>query len=205
MDSKQHWEKIHSTKPADGVSWYRPHLDLSLSLIEQVAPSRSASIVDVGGGQSSLAGDLLARGYENLTVLDISQTAIERAMERLGKSSSKVHWMDADVLEAAIEQNSCDIWHDRAVFHFLTDAGDRRAYARKMMESLKAGGHAVISTFALDGPDRCSGLNVVRYDTESLDKEFGPQLKRMQTGNDLHRTPTGIPQNFVYAVYRAEK
>ena len=202
MDRKQHWEKIHATKPGETVSWYRPHLERSLSIIEQVAPDRSASIIDVGGGQSSLAGDLFERGYRNLTVLDVSSAAIAKARELLGKTAAKIRWIDSDIMNAALERNSYEVWHDRAVFHFLIEKRDCDAYVRKMLCCLKSGGHAVISTFALDGPSQCSGLNVARYDAKLLDEMLGPELKRVESFYDLHRTPSGAPQNFLCAVYQ---
>ena len=204
IDSKRHWETIHATKAAEAVSWYRPHLDLALSLIEKIAPERSASIIDVGGGQSSLTGDLLARGYQNLTVLDVSKAAIAKVKEKLGPAASSVRWMEGDILEADLEHNSYDVWHDRAVFHFLTEKRDRVIYSRKIMSCLKPGGHAVISTFALDGPSQCSGLHVSRYDANLLEEELGPNLSRVESFYDLHRTPAGGTQNFLYALYQRE-
>jgi 2-polyprenyl-3-methyl-5-hydroxy-6-metoxy-1,4-benzoquinol methylase len=202
MDPKDHWEKIHTTNPGKTVSWYRPHLELSLSLIEKATPNRSASIIDVGAGQSSLVGDLFAQGYRNLTALDVSGTAIARVKEYLGPVAENIQWVEADVRDAALEQNSYDVWHDRAVFHFLIEKRDRDAYVRKMLSCLKPGGYAVISTFAIDGPSQCSGLNVARYDAKLLDEALGLESKRVESFYDLHRTPSGTSQNFLYAVYR---
>src|SRR5215472_4659016 len=128
MDSQAHWEKVYTEKAPNQVSWYRPHLDTSLALIEQAAPSRSASIIDVGGGESTLVDDLLARGYENITVLDISQTAIDANRRRLGKLADRVHWLAADITTVELKPAAYDLWHDRAVFHFLTSPADRAAY-----------------------------------------------------------------------------
>src|SRR6185437_1043031 len=178
------------------------HLELTLSLIEKVAPDRSASIIDVGAGQSSLAGDLFALGYRNLNILDVSGTAIARAKKCFGPAAANIQWFEADVKNAALEQHSYDVWHDRAVFHFLIEKRDRDVYVRKMLSCLKSGGHAVISTFAIDGPSQCSGLDVARYDAKLLDEALGLESKRVESFYDLHRTPSGAAQNFLYAVYR---
>ena len=146
---------------------------MSLDLIERLAPSRRASIIDVGGGESTLVDDLLARGYENVTVLDISDTAIDANKKRLGKPSELVHWLVADVTKIELEPTAYDVWHDRAVFHFLTEAADRLAYVRQVARAVRHGGHVIVSTFGPEGPTKCSGLEVVRYDAESLHGEFG--------------------------------
>jgi SAM-dependent methyltransferase len=177
MDAQAHWEKIYKEKAPDAVSWYRPHLETSLALIEQAAPGRSASIIDVGGGESTLVDDLLARGYENVTVLDISQTAIDANRRRIGKAAEHVHWLVADATKAGLELSAYDVWHDRAVFHFLTAASDRIAYVRQVARAVKPGGHVIVSTFGPEGPAKCSGLDVVRYDAESLHQEFGAHFR----------------------------
>jgi ubiquinone/menaquinone biosynthesis C-methylase UbiE len=138
MDTQSHWNKIYAEKAPNAVSWYRPHLEKSLSLIEQLAPQRSASIIDVGGGESTLVDDLLARGYESITVLDISQTAVEANRERLGSFAERVHWIVSDITKFELEPDAYDLWHDRAVFHFLTDSRDREAYVRQVARSTEA-------------------------------------------------------------------
>jgi len=164
MDSQTHWENIYSTMAPDAVSWYRPHLELSLELIRRAAPELSVSISDVGGGESTLVDDLIGQGYENITVLDISRIAIEATRKRLGAVSGRVHWLVADITDTQLEHGAYDVWHDRAVFHFLTAPNDRVAYVRQVANAVKPGGHVIVSTFGPEGPTKCSGLDVVRYD-----------------------------------------
>ena len=198
MDVRAHWEGIHSRKAPDEVSWYRPHLETSLVLIAQAAPSPSASIIDVGGGQSTLVDDLLACGYANLTVLDISQTAIEANRRRLGQAAGRLRWLVADITHVELEPAAYDVWHDRAVFHFLTDQRDRAAYVRQAARAVKPGGHVIVSAFGPEGPVKCSGLEVVRYDAGSLHGEFGARFRLIQSSQELHRTPFGTTQQFLY-------
>jgi 2-polyprenyl-3-methyl-5-hydroxy-6-metoxy-1,4-benzoquinol methylase len=201
---QNHWEQIYGTKAPDAVSWYRPHLEASLQLIEQAAPSRSASIIDVGGGESTLVEDLLARGYQNITVLDISQIAIEATQKRLGTACEQVHWLIADITNTQLEPCAYDVWHDRAVFHFLTATDARIAYVRQVAHAVKPGGHVIVSTFGPEGPTKCSGLDVVRYDAESLHKEFGISFRLLDSFKELHRTPFGTIQQFLYCFCRVE-
>ena len=147
MNTQTHWEKIYTEKAPDAVSWYRPHLETSLELIESAASDFSTSIIDVGGGESTLVDDLLARGYENITVLDISQAAIDVNRKRLGKAFERVHWLVADVTQVELPRSAYDVWHDRAVFHFLTLLGDRAAYIRQVAHAVKPGGHVIVNTF----------------------------------------------------------
>ena len=208
MDVQTHWEEIYKEKATDAVSWYRPHLEVSLALIEQVASGRfagrSASIIDVGGGESTLVDDLLARGYGDITVLDISQTAIDANRKRLGKASERVRWLVADVTRFDLEPSAYDVWHDRAVFHFLTATSDRVAYVRQVARAVKHGGHVIVSTFGPKGPTKCSGLDVVRYDAESLHREFGVHFRLLGSSTELHRTPFGTIQQFLYCYCRVE-
>ena len=204
MDTQTHWEKIYTEKAPDAVSWYRPHLETSLALIEKAAPDRSASVIDVGGGESTLVDDLLARGYENITVLDISQTAIEANRKRLPKASERVHWLVADITEVELETFAYNVWHDRAVFHFLTTANDRVAYVRQVARAVKPGGHVIVSTFGPEGPTKCSGLDVVRYDAASLHRQFGLHFRLLGSSKELHQTPFGTVQQFLYCYCRVE-
>lgn len=201
MDIQSHWEKIYTEKASDEVSWYRPHLETSLALIERVAPGRHSSIIDVGAGESSLVGDLLARGYENVTILDISQTAVDADRKRLRQGSELVHWLVADVTKAELEPRAYDVWHDRAVFHFLTLPSDRTAYVRQVTRALKPGGSVIVGVFGPQGPARCSGLEVVRYDAESLHKEFGAHFRLLCSSKELHKTPSGSLQQFLYCSF----
>jgi SAM-dependent methyltransferase len=204
MDAQNHWEQIYGTKAPDAVSWYRAHLEASLQLIEQAAPGRFASIIDVGGGESTLIDDLLARGYQNITVLDISQTAIDETRKRLGTASEQVHWLVADITNTQLEPCAYDVWHDRAVFHFLTAMDGRISYVSQVARAVKPGGHVIVSTFGPDGPTKCSGLDVVRYDAESLHHEFGVSFRLLDSFKELHRTPFGTIQQFVYCFCRVE-
>lgn len=199
MNKKTHWETVYNTKAPTGVSWYRPHLETSLALIQRAAAGRlSAAIIDVGGGESTLVDDLLASGFQNLTVLDISQTAIEVSRKRLGPLAEKVHWLVADITETRMEPGAYDVWHDRAVFHFLTSPEQRAAYVRNAASAVKPGGHVIISTFGPEGPTKCSGLDVIRYDADSLHAQFGAHFCLIDSSKELHRTPFGTTQQFMY-------
>jgi SAM-dependent methyltransferase len=204
MNVETHWEKIYREKAPYAVSWYRPHLETSLALIEKAAPERGVSIIDVGGGESTLVDDLLARGYQNITVLDVSQTAIDVTKKRLGPASEGVQWITADIVNGELAPNACDVWHDRAVFHFLTAMDQRVAYVRQVARAVKPGGHVLVSTFGPEGPTKCSGLEVVRYDAESLHAEFGVRFRLLDSIKELHNTPFGTTQQFLYCLCRVE-
>ena len=204
MDAKTHWENIYTTKLPDQVSWYRPHLETSLALIERSASDRSASIIDVGGGESTLVDDLLAREFQNITVLDVSEIAIEATKKRLGQVAEQVHWLVADITRVELELKAYDVWHDRAVFHFLTAPQQRVAYVRQVLRSVKPGGHVIVSTFGPEGPTKCSGLDVVRYDPDSLHHEFGARFRLVESSTELHETPSGTKQQFLYCYWRVE-
>jgi len=204
MDVKSHWEKIYTTKTPESVSWYRAHLETSLALVERAAESRSASIIDIGGGESTLVDDLLLRGYRNVTVLDVSQTAIDVTRKRLGSAAEQVRWLVGDVTEIELEPHAYDLWHDRAVFHFLTAPERRLAYVRQVTRAVKPGGHVIVSTFGPEGPAKCSGLDVMRYDAESLHDEFGGQFRLVESSKELHETPFGATQQFLYCYCRLD-
>ena len=198
MNTQIHWERVYGAKAPDQVSWFRPHLETSLSFIQRSAPDRSARIIDVGGGESTLVDDLLARGYCNLTILDISQTAINVTKARLGALADRVEWLVADITRADLPPNAYDIWHDRAVFHFLTATANRAAYVESVKKSVQPGGHVIIGTFGPEGPTKCSGLDVKRYDADSLHGEFGKRFRLIDSIQELHQTPFGSTQQFVY-------
>jgi len=202
VDAKAHWEKVYSTKAPDAVSWYRAHLETSLALIERAADAHSASIIDVGGGESTLVDDLILHGYENLTILDVSSTAIEVTKQRLGSAAERVHWLVGDITEIELEPDTYDLWHDGAVFHFLTAPELRLAYVRQVIRAVKPGGHVIISTFGPEGPTKCSGLEVMRYDAESLHSEFGGRFRLVESSEELHQTPFGTAQQFLYCYCR---
>jgi SAM-dependent methyltransferase len=207
MDAQRHWENIYGKKAADAVSWYRPHLETSqtsLELIERAAPEYSASIIDIGGGESTLVDDLLARGYRNISVLDISQTAVDANKKRLGSASEHIHWLVADITKTKLESCAYDVWHDRAVVHFLTSSEARLAYVCQVANAVKPGGHVIVSTFGPEGPTKCSGLDVVRYDAESLHREFGVRFRLLGSSKELHRTPFDTIQQFLYCLCRVE-
>ena len=198
MDAKTHWEKVYRTKQPEEVSWYRPHLDVSLQLIEEASPNPDAQIIDVGGGESTLVDDLLIRGYHNLSVLDVSSIALDVAQERLGDQADTVSWRCGDVTRTAFTRHQYDVWHDRAVFHFLTEPADRAAYVRQVAHAVKPDGHVIVATFGPEGPTQCSGLNVVRYDADALHGEFGTGFQLVKHLTELHQTPTRSIQQFTY-------
>jgi 2-polyprenyl-3-methyl-5-hydroxy-6-metoxy-1,4-benzoquinol methylase len=198
MEARSHWDHVYATKAHDLLSWYRPHLETSLLLIERAAGGCSAAIIDVGGGESTLVDDLLARDYPNVTVLDVSQTAIEVTKRRLGQAAQWVKWQCADITQAVLPAHSFDIWHDRAVFHFLTELEQRTAYVQSVASAVKPGGHVIVGTFGPAGPTRCSGLDVIRYDAPSLHGAFGRRFRLVENSSELHETPFGTIQEFLY-------
>lgn len=202
MQHKEHWEKVYSTKSTDSVSWFQEHAATSLELIRSTGVDRDAAIIDVGGGASILVDDLLIRGYSNLTVLDLSVAALAAAQRRLGSCSEKVAWLEADITKTNLPANHFDVWHDRAVFHFLTTAEERAKYVEAVLRSVKPGGHIIVATFAEDGPMQCSGLSVMRYRAEELHAEFGDAFSLLQQQKESHITPSGAVQQFVYCYCR---
>jgi 2-polyprenyl-3-methyl-5-hydroxy-6-metoxy-1,4-benzoquinol methylase len=202
MDTRSHWEQVYATKDLRQVSWFRPHLERSLELIEQAAPERGASILDVGSGESTLVDDLRGLGYRNVTVLDISQRALDATKVRLGEAGLGVRWVCGDVTEAVLPEGGYDVWHDRAVFHFLTEAGQRQAYVERMKTALKPGGSVILSIFGPEGPERCSGLGTMRYDAPALGRELGDRFRLVESSVDVHETPGGVAQQFLCCWYR---
>jgi ubiquinone/menaquinone biosynthesis C-methylase UbiE len=202
MQSKEHWENVYSTKSADAASWFQPHAGLSLDLIRNTGAPKNAGIIDVGSGASTLVDDLLAEGYSDLTVLDLSGAALNAARQRLGTQESKVRWIEADIIRADLPDNRYDIWHDRAVFHFPTTPEERQAYVRKVFRSVRPGGHVIVATFAEDGPEQCSGLPVMRYRADDLHDEFGEAFTLLEHRKESHHTPAGKIQQFVYCYCR---
>jgi len=202
MDRKQHWEQVYTAKPSDSVSWFQEHAYISLRLIHNTGLGKDAAIIDIGGGASKLVDDLEAEGYTDLTVLDLSSIAIAVAKQRLGRHADAIHWMVGDITRAEFPIHRFDIWHDRAVFHFLTDPSDRHAYVERVMKAVKLGGHVIVATFAEDGPDKCSGLPVMRYNPEALHDEFGDSFLLVEHQKEAHHTPSGALQQFVYCYCR---
>lgn len=196
---REHWQEVYRCKAPDQVSWYRPHLETSLAMIERVGGgNRALSIVDVGGGASTLVDDLLERGYGEITVLDIAEDALRASQRRLGAASEAVRWVCGDILRCELRGLSFDIWHDRAVFHFLTDTGDRRSYVRQVERMLRPGGQVILATFGPEGPRKCSGLDTMRYAAESVQAEFGAQFQMVESFTEMHTTPFGTTQQFLY-------
>ena len=202
MESKDHWERIYSTKATDAVSWYQEHAVGSIQLIRATGLPKDAAIIDVGGGASTLTEDLLADGYSNLTVLDLSRAALSIAKERLGARAADVVWLEADITRIDLPRLEYDLWHDRAVFHFLTSREDRATYVQAVLRSVKPGGHIIVATFAEDGPEQCSGLPVMRYRAPLLHSEFGESFTLIDHQAEEHHTPFGTIQRFVYCYCR---
>lgn len=202
MQSKEHWERVYSAKATDAVSWYQEHADHSIGLIGATGVARTASIIDVGGGASTLVDDLLAKSYQNITVLDLSASALRSAKERLGARADPVTWLESDITQAELPLHAYDVWHDRAVFHFMTSPEDRRAYVQAVLRSVKPGGHIIVATFAEDGPLQCSGLPVMRYSAGQLHAEFGEAFALISHERESHRTPFGTIQRFTYCYCR---
>jgi SAM-dependent methyltransferase len=196
-----HWENVYRTKGEREVSWFQETPSISLDLIRSTGATRRSPIVDVGGGASRLVDALADEGYAAVTVLDLSESALIAAKARLGPAAATVTWIVADVVGWKPVQGY-DLWHDRAAFHFLTDAADRTAYVECLREALRPGGHAIIATFALDGPERCSGLPVVRYDAASLGNVLGNAFSLVETRRHDHHTPMGSTQRFQFSVFR---
>jgi 2-polyprenyl-3-methyl-5-hydroxy-6-metoxy-1,4-benzoquinol methylase len=202
MDAKAHWVRIYETLAPTELSWYQEHLRLSLELIHSTGASKAAQIIDVGGGTSRLIDDLLAEGYQHVTVLDIAGTALELARQRLGARAAAVTWVEADITMVELPRDCYDVWHDRAVFHFLMQPEERRRYVETMRHAVRSDGYVIVATFALEGPTRCSGLNVVRYSPASLADEFGAEFELVKSTSELHRTPLGVEQAFLHCSFR---
>ncbi|ACL57686.1 class I SAM-dependent methyltransferase [Methylobacterium nodulans] len=196
-----HWQDTYRAKGEREVSWFQDEPQPSLDLIAQVAVSPASAIVDIGGGASRLIDHLLAQGFQNVTVLDLSEAALTTAQARLGSRAADVHWLVADVITWTPPQPYA-VWHDRATFHFLVAEADRSAYLARLTEALVPGGHAIMATFAPDGPDKCSGLPVMRYDADSLARTLGPAFERVRALRHMHTTPWGAPQAFQFSVFR---
>ena len=199
---REHWERVYASKSPQEVSWFRPHLERSIAFLEAAHIAPEAAVIDVGGGASTFVDDLLDRGYSNLTVLDLSASALNAAKERLGKRAAEVHWICGDVTEVALEPAAYDFWPDRAVFHFLRDPAARERYVASVRRSLKPGGHVVVATFGPHGPEKCSGLEVMRYSPEALHAEFGAEFSRLASATERHVTPWGTEQEFIYCYCR---
>ena len=198
MIIKQHWDTVYATKGEHDVSWFEASPVVSLQLIEATGLTARTCVLDVGGGESRLVDALLARGVMCIAVLDVAREALVRAQARLGDKAREVAWLEADVT-AVWSWKEVDIWHDRAVFHFLTERADRDSYKARLAERLKPGGSAILATFAPDGPEKCSGLPVVRYSPETLGSELGDGFVLVDSRRHTHMTPWGTTQAFQYS------
>ncbi|MCI0452087.1 MAG: class I SAM-dependent methyltransferase [Candidatus Latescibacteria bacterium] len=200
MSRRDHWEKVYRSKHETDVSWYRPHLERSLEMILRSGVGLDARILDVGGGASTLVDDLLTHGFRRVMVVDIAQAPLEAAQKRLGDRARDVEWLVGDITKLDLPPNSIDVWHDRAGFHFLTSETDRKAYIERVCRAVKPGGFVVLATFGPEGPERCSGLPVIRYSPDALHAEFGDTFRMVEHLGETHRTPWGTDQEFVYCM-----
>ena len=198
MSRRAHWEQVYTGKPSDRLGWYRPRLETSLDWIRDLGLGPGAAIIDVGGGASTLVDHLLDDGFSDVTVLDVAAPALELVRARLGERSSLVTWLCGDITDVELAQDAYDLWHDRAVFHFLTEPDDRRRYRQNLERALRPGGHLVIGVFAPEAPPRCSGLPVQRYDLEQLLEEFGKNFTLLRQQKEPHVTPGGVEQMYLY-------
>ncbi len=202
FDPKTHWENIYKTKSSKEVSWYQPRLGKSLELILELGLSKDARIIDIGGGASTLPDDLLGNGFKNITVLDISSEALQVSKSRLGNRASLVQWLEADVTQASLQPDYYDLWHDRAVLHFLTTVEDRQKYIAGLGKAVKPDGAVVMATFGPNGPLNCSGLEIVRYSAERLQGELGKVFRLEKHLIEIHKTPFNTTQEFLYCLFR---
>lgn len=205
MSRKVHWEGVYTQKAPETLSWYQPRAAVSLRLIELAGVGPGDRIIDVGGGASVLVENLLEAGHRELTVLDLSGAALARTRSRLRGRAAAVTWLEADVTSADLAPGAYDLWHDRAVFHFLVEPGDRRAYVSTLRGALRPGGHVIIATFAEDGPERCSGLPVRRYGPQQLQAELGEDFELLASEREEHVTPGGAVQRFQYGLFRGPR
>ena len=203
MSRKAHWEEVYRTTSSQSVSWFQPQAATSLRLIRS-ASEPAAAVIDVGGGASMLVDGLLDAGYRDVTVLDLSGAALAVAQARLGARAESVHWLEGNILEVALPEAAYDVWHDRAVFHFLTDPADRVAYVRQVLHAVRPGGHVIVASFAEDGPTQCSGLPVMRYRPDELHAQFGAPFALLHHEKETHLTPAGKAQEFVYCFCRRQ-
>ena len=204
MSTKGHWEKVYQNKSSNEVSWYKPHLNLSLNLILNSTKSKDSKVIDIGGGASTLVDDLLNKGYASMAVLDVSREALKVSQDRLGNRANQVTWIEGDITNTKLPTHFYDLWHDRAVFHFLTKAEDRKKYVKTLNESLKPQGIVIIATFSLKGPEHCSGLDVIRYNPETLQVELGKNYHLIKSLEESHETPFGTKQEFIYCLFKKE-
>ena len=202
MDKISHWKNIYQTKDPKNVSWFAPHLFKSLEFLTKTSLEKNDPMIDVGAGTSTLADDLLGQGFTRLTILDISSESLEVSKKRLGKEAQKIEWIVGDITSAKLSKNYYKLWHDRAVFHFLTKPEEKEKYKLMLRESLAPKGYALIATFSLEGPEKCSGLEVFRYSPETLSRDLGAGFQLMEAATESHKTPSGTVQAFIYCLFQ---
>lgn len=202
MDRERHWNDRYSTTTVEKLGWFRVHLERSLQWIDELGLSHDASIIDIGAGASTLVDDLMERGFTDISALDVSAEALAITRKRLGEKAAGVEWYVADVTSAELPEASFDLWHDRAVFHFLTDEPDRDLYRQALSRALRPSGHLLIGVFSPEAPPKCSGLPVERYTLEQLEAEFSSDFELVREGSDPHVTPGGVEQPYVYALLK---
>ena len=198
MNDQSHWDRVYSTRSAQEVSWFQPHADQSLDIIRRIAQGRPCRLIDVGAGASTLVDDLLDLQTFDVSVLDISAAALQVAQQRLADRAGRVQWLAGDLTTIALPEHVFDIWHDRAVFHFMTTPEQRAAYVAQVRRAVRPGGHVIVAAFGPDGPLQCSGLPVVRYDPGALHAQFGDAFELVEHTQEVHHTPGGAVQHFVY-------
>lgn len=201
-ERKSHWEKVYETRSPARLGWYRPKLETSLAWIEELALAPEAPIIDIGGGVSTLVDDLLDAGHEMIALLDISEKALEQVKARLGSQAQLVMWLGGDVTSVSLPKHRFDLWHDRAVFHFLMLPAEQERYRQQLLRAVKPGGHAIISTFAPEAPAKCSGLPVMRYDHAALQQTLGEPFQLERYSRELHVTPGGVEQMYQFCQFR---
>lgn len=203
MNRTEHWDKVYAEQDPTRLSWFQRRPGASLQIINRLGLDKDAAVIDVGGGgPSALVGALLDEGFTNVSVMDVSRAALGRCQTRLGAHAAKVTWMQADVIRFSAPRHHYDLWHDRAVFHFLTDKDDQQAYVTVLGKALKPAGYAIIATFAADGPTQCSGLDVVRWDPLALARTLGEDFALVDHCREIHLTPWSKPQAFVYCLFQ---
>ncbi len=201
MSRKEHWENVYASKPSNRLGWYKPRLQTSLEWIAALRLDRGAPIIDVGAGASTLIDDLLAEGFSAITVLDIAEPALALLKTRLGDKAAEVNWLCGDITSIELPEDAFALWHDRAVFHFLTEAPDRERYREQLIRALRPDGHLIIGTFAPEAPPKCSGLPVQRYDPDLLSETLGDEFKLQRHQKEMHVTPGGVEQMYLYCEF----
>ena len=204
LERQAHWQNVYQTKDEQTVSWFQQRPDISLDLIHATGVDTGAPIIDIGGGASRLVDALISEGFNAVSVLDLSEKALETSKARLGAEGAQVQWIVADITRWQPSQ-AYDVWHDRAALHFLTDPKDRAAYVERVLKTVRFGGHVIVGTFAPDGPERCSGLPVVRHDAASLGELLGSSFALADTRRHDHQTPSGAIQKFQFSRFQRVK